>query len=126
MSVHIFLSVGLYINIKHIYIYIYIYIYLCQFISICSAFIALSTIVMQTFLLAIYIYIYIYTRQFLSIYPSCRLVAVEESDCTSGKNSDIPNESSDYGTKISDGEAQVLKLWRLLSTPSFPLLPVPL
>ena len=36
------------------------------------------------------------------------------------------NECPGYDTKQSDGETPVLELWRMMSTPSLPLLPDPL
>ena len=38
----------------------------------------------------------------------------------------LPNECPGYGTKPYNGEASVLELWRMWSTPTLPLLPDPL
>ena len=50
--------------------------------------------------------------------------AVEYSDCISAERKDTHNKYPDM--KQSDGEASVLELWGMWSSPSLPLLPGPL
>ena len=53
--------------------------------------------------------------------------AVEYTDCFSAEGYPPPSECPGYDNKQSDGEVPaVLKLWRMRSTPSLPLLPCPL
>ena len=54
--------------------------------------------------------------------------AVEYTNCTSAEGkTPLSNKCSGYDTKQSDGEVPViLRLWRMQSTPSLPLLPGPL
>ena len=64
---------------------------------------------------------------FLVAVISLPLGAVDYNDCTSADGSPPSNECPGYDTKQSDGEVSaVLKLWRIQSTPSLPLLPGPL
>ena len=52
--------------------------------------------------------------------------AVEYTDCTSAEEKPASNESPVYDSKQSDGEVPVmLGLWRIRSTPLFPLLQLP-
>ena len=53
--------------------------------------------------------------------------AVEYTDCTSAERyPPPPNECPGYATKQSDGDAPVMELWRMRSTPSLPSLSGPL
>ena len=52
--------------------------------------------------------------------------AVEYAVCISVEGLEPTNWCPRYDTKLSDGEASVLELWEIGSTPSLPLLPSPL
>ena len=69
----------------------------------------------------IYIYIYIYTHT-----PAQSPGAVKYIDCISAEELNSPNRCPGYDVKPSDGEAPVLELWGMWSTPSLLLLPCPL
>ena len=76
-------------------------------------------------------YIYIYCFNIVIFFWVTDSIAqssgtVEYTDCISAEEKDLPNECPRYDIYQSDGEAQPLEIWGILSTPSLLSLQGPL